>query len=61
MQGFSLWPEQQARVVRWSLLICWGLLILSLLVPAIELPEALAPQCDPEAVSYTHLTLPTKA
>ena len=51
MQGFSLWPEQQARVVRWSLLICWGLLILSLLVPAIELPEALAPQCDPEAVA----------
>ena len=51
MQGLSLWPEQQARVVRWVLLIGWGLLILSLLIPAIELPEALAPQCDPGAAA----------
>ena len=51
MQGLSLWPEQQARVVRWCLLIGWGLLILSLLIPAIELPAHLAPQCDPEAAA----------
>ena len=51
MQGLSLWPERQARVVRWCLLIGWGLLILSLLIPALQLPEALAPQCDPEAAA----------
>ena len=51
MQGLSLWPEQQARVVRWCLLIGWGLLIFSLLIPAIELPAPLAPQCDPEAAA----------
>ena len=43
--------ERQARVVRWCLPIGWGLLILSLLIPALQLPEALAPQCDPEAAA----------
>ena len=35
MQSFNLWPEQRMRVIRWSLLSGWGLLILSLVWPGI--------------------------
>ena len=35
MQSFNLWPEQRMRVIRWSLLFGWGILILSLLWPGI--------------------------
>jgi polyferredoxin len=35
MQSFNLWPEQRMRVIRWSVLFGWGILILSLLWPGI--------------------------
>lgn len=44
MQIFSQWPERQARLVRWVLLIGWLLLILSLFLP-LTLPAHLAPEC----------------
>ncbi|WP_411868656.1 cyclic nucleotide-binding domain-containing protein [Vulcanococcus limneticus] len=46
MQLFSRLPEQQLRLVRWGLLIGWLLLIASLLVPVIALPDALVPACS---------------
>jgi hypothetical protein len=46
MQLFSRLPEQQLRLVRWGLLIGWLLLIASLLVPVIALPDALVPPCS---------------
>ena len=46
MQLFSRLPEQQFRVVRWVLLIGWLLLIASLLLPWIALPDALVPPCS---------------
>mgnify|MGYP006270036511 FL=1 len=46
MQLFSRLPEQQLRVVRWVLLIGWVLLIASLLLPWIALPDALVPACS---------------
>ena len=45
MQIFSRWPESQARLVRWVLLLGWLLLIVSLLFPVIALPEGLTPAC----------------
>ena len=44
MQIFSQWPEHQARLVRWVLLIGWLLLILSLFLP-LTLPAHLVPEC----------------
>ena len=37
MQSFSLWPERGMRLVRWTLLIGWGLLIASLFWPVVGL------------------------
>ena len=52
MQLFSRLPERQLRLVRWGLLIGWLLLIASLLLPLLSLPEGLVPPCslliDPE-------------
>jgi hypothetical protein len=45
MQIFSRWPEFQARIVRWILLLGWMLLIISLFFPAFSLPEGMAPAC----------------
>lgn len=45
MQIFSRWPESQARLVRWVLLIGWLLIILSLLLP-LSMPENLVPECS---------------
>ena len=45
MRGPSSWPETQARVLRWLLLSGWLLLILSLLLPGLQLPDALVPDC----------------
>ena len=39
-------PERQMRLVRWALLIGWLLLILSLLLPALSLPERWLPLCQ---------------
>ena len=47
MRWFNQWPEQQARILRWVLLIGWCLLVLSLLIPALVLPESLVPDCNP--------------
>lgn len=47
MQRFSQWPEHQARLVRWVLLVGWLLLILSLLLPAVQVPPPLTPGCPP--------------
>ena len=44
MQIFSQWPERQARLVRWVLLLGWLLLILSLLLP-LSMPSNLVPEC----------------
>ena len=44
MQIFSQWPERQARLVRWVLLIGWLLLILSLFLP-LSIPANLVPEC----------------
>jgi len=46
MQLFSRLPEPQLRLVRWALLIGWLLLIASLLLPLISLPEAMVPPCS---------------
>lgn len=54
MQTFSRWSEQQARILRWLLLIGWSLLILSLLWPSLHLPAALVPDC-PIATGGCHL------
>ena len=51
MRWFSQWPEVQAHRLRWILWMAWCLLIISLLVPALSIPEQWAPQCQPEAVS----------
>ena len=48
MQALSSWPEGQARILRWVLLAGWLLLILSLLLPEMALPEAFAPDCPVE-------------
>ena len=45
MQIFSRWPESQARIIRWILLLGWLLLIVSLFFPVIALPEGLTPAC----------------
>jgi len=45
MQIFSRWPESQARIVRWVLLLGWLLLIISLFFPAISLPQGMTPTC----------------
>lgn len=47
MQLFSRLPERQLRLVRWGLLIGWLLLIASLLLPVLALPEAMVPPCSP--------------
>ena len=47
MSWFNQWLEQQARILRWVLLIGWCLLVLSLLIPALVLPESLVPDCNP--------------
>ena len=46
MQLFSRLPERQLRLVRWGLLIGWLLLIVSLLLPLLSLPEGLVPPCS---------------
>jgi len=46
MQLFSRLPERQLRLVRWGLLIGWLLLIASLLLPLLSLPEGLVPPCS---------------
>jgi hypothetical protein len=53
MQALSTWPERQARLLRWLLLIGWLLLILSLLVPGLHLPAELRPSCPPQAGDCT--------
>lgn len=50
MQLFTYLPERQVRLVRWGLLLGWLLLIASLLLPAIRLPEALSPSCPADVV-----------
>ena len=40
--------EARARVVRWSLLVGWLLLIASLLMPSIQAPAWMLPVCPPE-------------
>ncbi len=45
MQLLHRLPERQLHRLRWALLIGWLLLILSLLLPGIALPEALGPAC----------------
>lgn len=36
MQSFDLWSENRMRIIRWSLLSGWGVLILSLLWPGVD-------------------------
>jgi hypothetical protein len=43
--GAGAWPETRVRLMRWLLLASWLLLILSLLIPAVQVPEALLPDC----------------
>ena len=45
MQLFSRLPEHSLRLVRWALLLGWLLLIASLLLPVIALPDTLVPPC----------------
>ncbi len=46
MQVFSRLPERQLHLLRWGLLIGWLLLIASLLLPVLALPEVLVPPCS---------------
>ena len=51
MQLFSRLPEQSLRLVRWALLAGWLLLIASLLLPVVTLPEAWLPPCTAVAAA----------
>jgi hypothetical protein len=53
MQSFSRWPEAQARLVRWILLIGWLLLIASLLV-GVPFPNPWMAECPPGVACALH-------
>ena len=48
MSLMDQWAEARARQFRWVFIICWCVLILSLLLPTLALPSGWAPNCADE-------------